>query len=439
MRQFIYTLLALVTCSTLAPLESMAAPRENTLKIYNWADYVDESLIGEFVVWYKEQTGEDVTIIYQTYDLNEVALAKIERAKADYDLVCPSDYIVERMMNCGLLLPIDNDFGDTPNYIDAISPYILERFSVIGSSQVEITDYAAPYMWSTTGLLYNTKTVTREEVQSWGILWDSKFRNRILMKDDSRHIYGIVRAYLNQDKIAAGESLADVVNDNSAEAMEQVEKELALVRDNIAGFEMDFGKEMMVKEKADISIQYLGDALWASEEGRAMGVDLDFAIPMEGSAMFVDAWVIPKYSKNVKAASYFINFMSRPDNALRNMEATGYLSTIAAPNILESLVDESISTTQDLSYFFGEGAEAVSCSHLRFSTIDEANRCVMMRDFGDNTENLLVLWATIKGDNLSFPIVLVILATILLSVVVYLRKLYTQRATRQRYDEFLKR
>lgn len=438
MRKIIYTLLGVFICSLFSVSEVAAAPRENTLKIYNWADYIDELLIDEFVVWYKEQTGEDVTIVYQTYDLNEVALAKIERARADYDLICPSEYIIERMINKGLLLPIDKNFGETPNYLGNISPYIKERFSVISPSGKDINDYAAPYTWNTTGLLYNTRTVTREEALSWSVLWDKKFKNRVLMKDDSRQIYGIARAYLNQDKIAAGVAMSDIANDNSGEAMAQVEQELISLRDNIAGFEMDFGKEMMVKEKADISIQYLGDALWAYEEGVTMGVDLDFVVPMEGSVMFIDAWVIPKYSENVKAASYFINFMNRPDNALRNMNATGYLSTIASANILESLEDESLDATLDLSYFFGEGAEAVKCSPMRFSSYEEASRCAMMRDFGDNTEKLLVMWATVKGDNLSISIVIIILLTILLFVIIYTRKIYCKRAARRRYEEFIK-
>ena len=101
-----------------------AEERNNILKVYNWADYIDEELIGEFEQWYEEQTGEKVEIIYQTFDINETMLSKIELGHEDYDVVCPSDYIIERMLKNDLLIPIDRDFGDTPNYIDNVAPYI---------------------------------------------------------------------------------------------------------------------------------------------------------------------------------------------------------------------------------------------------------------------------------------------------------------------------
>ena len=105
--------------------------RSQILKVYNWADYIDEELIGEFEQWYEEQTGESIRIIYQTFDINETMLSKIELGHEDYDVVCPSDYIIERMLMNDLLLPIDRDFGDTPDYTKNVSPYIIEKFNQI--------------------------------------------------------------------------------------------------------------------------------------------------------------------------------------------------------------------------------------------------------------------------------------------------------------------
>ena len=119
----IFTTILLTLC---AILSVEAADREHTLKIYNWADYIDESVLDDFKVWYKEQTGEEVEIIYQLFDINEIMLAKIERGKEDFDVVCPSEYIIERMLRNNMLLPIDKDFGQTPNYLQHISPYIIE-------------------------------------------------------------------------------------------------------------------------------------------------------------------------------------------------------------------------------------------------------------------------------------------------------------------------
>ena len=109
-------------------LAACSSDREHILKIYNWADYIDEDLIGEFEQWYREQTGESVKIVYQTFDINETMLSKIEKGEEDYDAVCPSDYIIERMLRKDLLLPIDKNFGETPNYIDgSLSPYIVAK------------------------------------------------------------------------------------------------------------------------------------------------------------------------------------------------------------------------------------------------------------------------------------------------------------------------
>ena len=150
-----------------------AADREHTLKVYNWADYIDEDVLTEFQEWYKEQTGEDVEVIYQLFDINEIMLAKIERGKEDFDVVCPSEYIIERMLRNDLLLPIDKNFGNTPNYIDSnISPYIIDRFNMIDGSGKNANDYAVGYMWGTTGLLYNTKYVTEDQARTWSVLHD---------------------------------------------------------------------------------------------------------------------------------------------------------------------------------------------------------------------------------------------------------------------------
>ena len=144
--------------------------RSNILKIYNWADYIDEELLGEFEDWYFEQTGEKVEIIYQTFDINETMLSKIELGHEDYDLVCPSDYIIERMLKNDLLLPIDKDFGDTPNYIEKVSPYIIEKFNQIEGNGKNANDYSVGYMWGTVGLIYNPKYVDRSLTYSWDVL-----------------------------------------------------------------------------------------------------------------------------------------------------------------------------------------------------------------------------------------------------------------------------
>lgn len=178
----------------LASCTGASEKRSRVLKVYNWADYIDEEVLAEFPAWYKEQTGEDIRIIYQVFDINEIMLTKIERGQEDFDLVCPSEYIIERMLKKDLLLPINRNFGKTPDYIPNISPYIQKELEKISQPGRHTNDYVVPYMWGTAGILYNKKFKTLEEVSSWGCLWDAVNRGKILMKDSYRDAYGYVSA-----------------------------------------------------------------------------------------------------------------------------------------------------------------------------------------------------------------------------------------------------
>ena len=427
--------LVLTFCFAVGTLS--AADREHTLKVYNWADYIDEEVLSEFEEWYKEQTGEEVEIIYQLFDINEIMLAKIERGKEDFDVVCPSEYIIERMLRNNLLLPIDKDFGDTPNYIDSnISPYIIDRFNMIDGSGKNANDYAVGYMWGTTGLLYNTKYVTAEQARSWSILHDEQFRKKIFIKDAFRDVYGPILVYLKRDAIDRGEVTMDqVMYDASDESIALVETFLKKAKRLVAGWEADFGKEMMTKEKAYINLTWSGDAVWAIEEAADVGVSLDYYVPDEGSNVWFDGWVIPKYAKNIKAARYFINFMCRSDIALRNMDAIGYVSAVATPEVLEAKIDDSLETAVDASYFFGEGAESVKIDAVQYPDRKVIERCAMMHDSGARTEQMLEMWARVKGEVVKPWVLIVIGITLLTMLVLGIRRkvLQYRRSMQRRY------
>ena len=421
--------LALLFCVAVGTI--YAADREHTLKVYNWADYIDENVLSEFEEWYKEQTGEEVEIIYQLFDINEIMLAKIERGKEDFDVVCPSEYIIERMLRNNLLLPIDKDFGNTPNYIDSnISPYIIDRFNMIDGSGKNANDYAVGYMWGTTGLLYNTKYVTAEQARSWSILHDEQFRKKIFIKDAFRDVYGPILVYLKRDAIDRGEVTMDqVMYDASDESIALVETFLKKAKRLVAGWEADFGKEMMTKEKAYINLTWSGDAVWAIEEAADVGVSLDYYVPDEGSNVWFDGWVIPKYAKNIKAARYFINFMCRSDIALRNMDAIGYVSAVATPEVLEAKIDDSLET------FFGEGAENVKIDAVQYPDKKVIERCAMMHDSGARTEQMLEMWARVKGEVVKPWVLIVIGITLLTMLVLGIRRkvLQYRRSMQRRY------
>ncbi len=411
--------------------------RKEILKVYNWADYIDESLLTEFEEWYFEQTGEKVEVVYQLFDINEVMLAKIERGKEDFDVVCPSEYIIERMLRNDLLLPINKDFGSTPSYLGNVSPYIHEVFNKIDGSGKDANDYAVGYMWGTTGFLYNPKYVAREEVSTWSALWNPKFSKKLLIKDAFRDVYCPLLIYAKQEELASGEvTLDSLMYDSSDESIALVEALLKKAKPYVAGWEADFGKEIMTKEKAWLNLSWSGDAVWAIDEAETVGVELDYVVPEEGSIVWFDGWVIPKYAKNPKAAAYFINFMCMPENAIRNMEEIGYVSVIGTPEVMEymseSAVESGFEDALNVEYFFGEGADSVVINPALYPDKSVIDRCAMMHDSGQRTVNLLEMWSRVKGDNLNNGMVIFILVVFGVLLVVGIARKIRRRRQRQR-------
>ena len=413
MKNFKYILSLALICFAFASCQRSQEERSQILKIYNWADYIDEEVLEEFPEWYKEQTGKDISIIYQVFDINEIMLTKIERGHEDFDVVCPSEYIIERMMRKNILQPINRNFGKTPDYIPNLSPYIQNELNKMSKDERKVTDYAVAYMWGTAGTLYNTELVTQEEALECSNLWDPKFSNKILMKDSYRDCYGLAIIYANKERLEKGEvTVEQLMNDNSREAIAQAEEYLKALKPNIAGWEADFGKEMMTKGKAWLNFTWSGDAVWAIEEAGAVGVELDYVVPIEGSNVWFDGWVIPIYARNPEAASYFINYMCRPDIALRNMDAIGYVSAVATPEILEAKIDSTLEVYSDLSYFFGPEADSVQIDPVQYPDKKVIERCAVIRDFNnkEDLEKVLEMWSRVKGDNLNTGIVLIIFA-----------------------------
>ena len=439
MRKIILILLAVGTLSLSFVGCNQSEARKSILKVYNWADYIDEDLLSEFEEWYKEQTGEEVTVVYQLFDINEIMLAKIERGKEDFDVACPSEYIIERMLKNDLLLPLNKDFGSTPNYLGNVSPYIHDVFDKIDGNGKNANDYSVGYMWGTTGFLYNKKYVTEPEVDTWSALWEPKFKGKLFVKDAFRDVYSPLLIYANQERIKRGEvTMDELMYDSSDESIATVEALLKKTKPNVAGWEADFGKEMMTKEKAILNLTWSGDAVWAIEEAAEVDVELDYTVPKEGSIVWFDGWVIPKYAKNIKAASYFINFMCMSENAIRNMEEIGYVSVIGTPEVMEymseSAVESGFDEPQDLSYFFGEEADSVVINPVLYPDKSVIERCAMMHDSGPRTAALLEMWSRVKGDNLNNWMVIVILVAIVaLLVAGIMRKINRRRQRRRRW------
>ena len=425
---------SLILLAAAAFLCGCAQDRSQILKVYNWSDYIDETVIGEFETWYEEQTGEPVKVIYQTFDVNETMLSKIEKGHEDYDVVCPSDYIIERMLASDLLLPIDRDFGQTPNYIDEnMSPYVRDCFGKMIGGDKNANDYAVGYMWGTTGLLYNAKYVTEEEASSWDVLRNPKFADKIFIKDSARDVFSQIILYLRQDDLREGKVTADeLMLDSSDASMAAVEHFMKQVKPLVAGWEADFGKDQMTQERGWISLNWSGDAVWAIEEAAEMGVDLRYALPKEGFTVWFDGWVIPKYAQNTKAAKYWIDFMCRPDIVIRNVEETGYVSVSGSTEVLDAFIDEELDPI-DLTYFFGAGADSVRVDPVLYPDRADIERSAMEHDWGEKTPELVAMWGRVKGENANAMTIIVIGVVLAAIVAIALyRRFSNKRGGRKR-------
>ncbi|MEN6454342.1 MAG: ABC transporter substrate-binding protein [Prolixibacteraceae bacterium] len=401
--------------------------RQQVLKIYNWADYIDEDLLTEFPKWYKEQTGEDVRMIYQVFDMVEVMYTKIALGQEDFDLVCPTQAVMQRMIHNDLLQPFSTDFGSAPNYMKNMSPFILDRLNDFSTKGKNAADYALPYMWGVSGILYNTSKIPANEVQSWGCFWDSKNKGKMLMKDSYWDAYAMAAVYGFRDEIASGKrTVYNVTNDHSAQDITLVEDQLKTMKPNLAGWEADFGKDMMTKGEIWFCYAWNGDAVWAIEEANEVGVPLDFVVPSEGSNIWFDCWVIPKYAKNTKAASYFMNYLCRPEIALRNMDVSGYCSAVATPEILEAAIDSTLQETVNLDYFFGPGNDSLKVNPVQYPDKSIVERSAIINDFLDQNDNVLEMWSRAKGDSL-FSGMIYLIGGVVVLLVIFIIYRFTQK------------
>jgi spermidine/putrescine transport system substrate-binding protein len=392
MRKFLFAIIIALFTSVAV----MAADRSHTLKVLNWADYIDPGVLENFPAWYYEQTGEEVDVIYQTFDINETALTSIELGHEDYDVFCPSEYIIDRMIKKNLLIPIDRDFGSTPDYTANISPFAADKLRLM-SDTVDVLDYAVGYMWGTAGFLYNPQYVDSLDVRSWGVILDPKYKGKLLMKDAYRDVYSVLVQYAYREDIANGTvDRQELVANPTQERIDSVLSVLQAAKDNIAGWEVDFGKEQMAKGEQWIDLMWSGDAQWAIDESEPMGIMLDYAIPDEGSIVWFDGWVIPAYAKNVKAARYFINYLCIPENAIANMQEAGYVSTIGTIEIAEAMADDGYAPI-DASYFFGIGFDEYPVNPIYYPDRSVIERCALMHDVtAEQSEALLSMWGKAK-------------------------------------------
>ena len=339
---------------------------EVTLRICNWEEYIDEgdwdddevidldsgdifgetSMIEEFEEWYYEVYGVKVTVEYSTFGVPEDLYNMLTLGDV-YDLVCPSEYMIMKLMAEDALMPLSDEFFDTSNeynyYVNNVSPFIEEIFDSHEINGESWSTYAAGYMWGVTGIVYNPEYVTEEEASTWSILTNEKFKNQITIKDSVREAYFPALAVLKADLLTSedfisdpdySENLEDEMNDTSQEIIDAAGEWLQQVKNNVYSFETDAGKADMVTGKVVANAQWSGDAVYTLDQADEDGLELYFAMPEEASNIYFDGWVMLKSgvegdSAKQQAAEAFINYVSRPDNAIRNMYYIGYTSVIS--------------------------------------------------------------------------------------------------------------
>ncbi len=301
MKKFIFIAL----CSSLI-ISSCAKVKNDTLRIYAWGQYLDDELIQKF----EEETGIDVD--YETFISNEKMYEEIISGKKSFDLITPTDYIIERMIKEDKLQKINRSL--LPNYENIMIGLQKTQFDENG-------EYNVPYMWGTVGIAYNKKY--HKNIENWDVLFDSKNAGEIYMYDAAREIVSITLKEL-------GYSLNTTDGDELKEAKEKLFEQKPLVIDYISESIVD----KMVTEKGTLALVYSGDATAMAMQNP----DIGYFVPKEGSNVWIDSFVIPKNAINTKNAYTFINFMNEPENAKYISEKTGY--TTANEKALEIVAKE---------------------------------------------------------------------------------------------------
>ena len=288
-------LLAALTFSGCKKEDPTDAATSNSLVVYNWGEYIDPDVLDEF----EEETG--ISIIYDEFETNEIMYPKVEAGAVVYDVICPSDYMVQKMIENDLLEPLDYD--KIPN-ISNIDPDYLKSAEQFDPGN----RYCVPYCWGTVGILYN-KTMVDEPVDSWDILWDEKYKDEILMQDSVRDTFAVALKRL-------GYSL----NSTDSKELQEAADSLKEQKDLVQAYVVDQVRDKMIGNEAALGVIYSGEAIYTQRENP----NLEYVIPKEGSNVWIDGWVIPKNARHKENALKFLDFLCRPEIALKNFEYITY-------------------------------------------------------------------------------------------------------------------
>ena len=319
--------------------------------VYNWGEYIDE----ETLTLFEEETG--IEVVYDEFDTNETMYPKVESGASDYDVVCPSDYMIQKMIDNDMLAELNWD--NLPNAKANIGAQYYDQANAFDPGN----KYSVPYCWGTVGILYNTKMVD-EPVTSWSILWDEKYKDNILMQESVRDLFMVALKKL-------GYSMNSTDETQLQEAKDLLIKQKPLVQ----AYVIDQVRDKMIGGEAALGVIYSGEAIYTQRENP----DLAYVVPEEGSNVWIDSWVIPKNAPNKENAEKFIDFMCRPEIALKNFEYITY----STPNVAAWALIED---------------EEIKNSEIAFPDLTKYSNMETFSYLGEDADNLYnELWKEIKS------------------------------------------
>lgn len=343
---------ALTGCGKSAPTD------KGEVYVYNWGEYIDEEVIQMF----EQETG--IKVVYGLFETNEEMYPVIEAGGVTYDVICPSDYMIQKMIENDMLAELN--FDNIPNYSE-IDPEYVERSKSFDPEN----KYSVPYTWGTVGILYNTSMVAPEDVPTkWSDLWDEKFSGEILMQDSVRDAF-----------MVALKSLGYSMNTENEAELQEAKELLIRQKPLVQAYVIDQVRDKMIGGEAAVGVIYSGEMLYIQEEVENLGLDydLEYVLPEEGTNVWIDSWVIPANAKNKENAEAWINFLCRPDIAKMNFEYITY----ATPNKgAFDLLDEEMQNNKAL-----------------FPDIDDLNNSEVFQYLGDETDTIYNnLWKEVKSN-----------------------------------------
>lgn len=320
--------------------------------VYNWGEYIDPEVLELF----EEETG--IKVVYDEFETNETMYPKIEAGASQYDLICPSDYMIDKMIQNGLLAELN--FDNIPN----AKQYIGDEYYEQSKEFDPENKYSIPYCWGTVGILYN-KTMVSEPITSWDVLWDSQYENNILMQDSVRDAFMVA---LKRN----GNSMNSTDDDELTAAKDALIEQKPLVQ----AYVIDQVRDKMIGNEAAIGVIYSGEAIYTQRENP----DLVYVIPEEGTNLWIDSWVMLKDAPNKENAEKFLDFLCRPEIALMNFEYITY----STPNTgAREMIED----------------EAIKNSPIAFPDLSQYNNIETFQYLGEEfDEKLNELWKQVKSN-----------------------------------------